>query len=150
MKLTVKAVSFIVAICFSGTLLAQFPSITSANQIGSIGDTIQYTNANTFGFDPDGSGGAIDVIWNFSGLSPTGTVDFWFEDPALTPEAANFPTATLAMATSGAVIRTRLKERVTRQHHTVYTTINRGTVTNFLLTLVHHGAQPTRVRWIHC
>jgi hypothetical protein len=89
MSLLVSTISF-----------AQPPTISATNQLPAIDDTIHYSDANTFGFDPDGSGGAIDVFWNYSGLAPTGSVDFWFEDPALTPEAANFTTSTVAMATS--------------------------------------------------
>ncbi|MFT6246239.1 MAG: hypothetical protein ACJA0U_000772 [Salibacteraceae bacterium] len=89
MSLLVSTISF-----------AQPPTISATNQLPAIDDTIHYSDANTFGFDPDGSGGAIDVFWNYSGLAPTGSVDFWFEDPVLTPEAANFTTSTVAMATS--------------------------------------------------
>lgn len=88
------------SLLISGLSFSQLPTITAANQMPAVDDTIHYSDANTFGFDPDGSGGAIDVFWNYSGLAPTGSVDFWFEDPALTPEAANFTTSTVAMATS--------------------------------------------------
>ena len=79
---------------------AQLPTITAANQMPAIDDTIHYSNANTFGFDPNGSGGAVDVVWDYTGLAPTGSVDFWFVDPATTAEAANFPTSTVAMENS--------------------------------------------------
>lgn len=79
---------------------AQLPTITATNQLPAINDTIYYSDANTFGFDEDGSGGAIDVVWDYTGLTPTGSVDFWFEDPALTPDAADFTTSTVAMANS--------------------------------------------------
>ncbi len=80
---------------------AQFPTITSTNQIPSINDTVNYINANTFGFNPDGSGGAIDVLWDYQSLFNAGTtINFWFEDPSTTAEAANFPTATVAMVNS--------------------------------------------------
>jgi PKD repeat protein len=99
-KFTTKAVSLIIAVCFSGAVFAQFPQITSVNQIPSIGDTIIYTNANTFGFNEDGSGGAIDVIWNFTALSATNNTDFWYVDPSTTPEAGNFTSSNIAMANS--------------------------------------------------
>lgn len=99
-KFTIKAVTLIIAVCFSGAVFAQFPQITSANQIPSIGDTIIYTNANTFGFNADGSGGATDVIWNFSALSATNNTDFWYVDPSTTPEAGNFTSSNIAMANS--------------------------------------------------
>lgn len=85
----------------SGALHAQFPTITAANQIPAINDSIHYVDANTFGFDPDGSGGSMDVEWDYSGLIDAGTtIDFWYVDPSTTIEAANFPTATVAMANS--------------------------------------------------
>ena len=99
-KFTIKAVTLIIAVCFSGAVFAQFPQITSANQIPSIGDTIIYTNANTFGFNADGSGGAIDVIWNFTALSAANNTDFWYVDPSTTPEAGNFTSSNIAMANS--------------------------------------------------
>jgi len=82
----------------SGGVMAQVPQITSANQIPAIGDTIDYDNANSFGFDEAGSGGVVDVLWDYQTLSSTGAISFWYEDPAGTVEAANFPTATVAMA----------------------------------------------------
>jgi len=82
------------------SVLAQLPSISSTNQIPAIEDTIHYTDANPFGFDPDGSGGVVNVMWDFQALIPTTTIDFWYEDPTSTPEAANFPTASVAMANS--------------------------------------------------
>lgn len=99
-KFTIKAVTLIIAVCFSGAVFAQFPQITSANQIPSIGDTIIYTNANTFGFNADGSGGATDVIWNFTALSAANNTDFWYVDPSTTPEAGNFTSSNIAMANS--------------------------------------------------
>lgn len=92
-----KTITFF-SLLISSVSFAQFPVITEANQMPAIDDTIHYTDANTFGFDPDGSGGAINVVWDYSGLTPTAPIDFWFEDPALTPNAADFPTSTVAMA----------------------------------------------------
>jgi len=96
MKRTITLMSLLV----TTISFAQLPTITATNQIPAIDDTIHYSDANTFGFDPNGSGGAIDVIWDYTGLTPTGPAVFWYEDPALTPEAANFTSSTVAMATS--------------------------------------------------
>lgn len=100
LKLSKKVALLIITICFSGAVFAQFPQITAANQIPAIGDTIVYTNANTFGFNADGSGGAIDVIWNFTGLSAANTIDFWYVNSASTPEASNFTSSNVAMGNS--------------------------------------------------
>jgi hypothetical protein len=88
------------SLLISGLSFSQLPTITAANQIPAVDDSIHYSDANIFGFDPDGSGGAIDVFWNYSGLTPTGDVDFWYEDAALTPDAVDFPTSNVAKANS--------------------------------------------------
>jgi len=94
-KLFTLFLSVGISICFN----AQYPTISSTNQIPAINDTIHYINANSFGFNPDGSGGAIDVLWDFQSLFDAGTTNtFWYEDPANTAESANFPSATVAMA----------------------------------------------------
>jgi len=96
-----KKTSITLCLLISATsTFAQIPSITSLNQIPVVGDTIEYTEANTFGFDEAGSGGVIDVDWDYQSLATTGTITFWYEDPSATAEAANFPTATVAMANS--------------------------------------------------
>ena len=96
-----KHFTTILALLGTTTFFAQIPSITSTNQIPTIGDTINYINANTFGFDIAGSGGVVDVNWDYQALSPTTTVDIWYVDPTTTPETANFPTATVAMGITG-------------------------------------------------
>jgi len=84
----------------TGSLLAQLPSITATNQIPAVGDTLNYTNANTFGFDPDGGGGVTNVDWDFQSIISTGSFSAWYVDPAGTVEAANFPTATVALTSA--------------------------------------------------
>lgn len=79
---------------------AQLPEISEAAQIPQVGDTITYINANAFAFDPDGSGGQVNVIWDYQNLITTGAIEFWYEDPSSTIEALNFPTATVAQANS--------------------------------------------------
>ncbi len=96
MKKTITLASLLI----SSMSFAQLPVITAANQMPVAGDTIFYSDASSFGFDPDGSGGAIDVTWDYSSLSPTASVNFFYRAVAGTPEAANFPTATIAMGNS--------------------------------------------------
>jgi len=98
MKRTILIISGIVL--STGSLFAQLPSITATNQIPAVGDTLNYTNANTFGFDPDGGGGVTNVNWDFRTLTPTGSFSGWYVDPAGTAEAANFPTATVALTSA--------------------------------------------------
>jgi len=88
---------------FANILLAQTPQITSTNQIPAIGDTITYSNAFSFGFDPAGSGGAVNVLWDYQTLSSTSFISFWYDDPVATPEAANFPGATVALGSDQVV-----------------------------------------------
>ena len=97
---TMKRTITLVSLLISTISFAQLPTITATNQMPAIDDTIFYTDASTFGFDPDGSGGAVNVIWDYTGLTPTGAVDFWYVDPAGTPEAANFTSSTIAQANS--------------------------------------------------
>lgn len=96
MKKTITLASLLI----STISFAQLPTITATNQIPAIDDSIHYSDANTFGFDPNGSGGAIDVIWDYSTLTPVGPVDFWYVDPATTAEAANFSSSNIAQANS--------------------------------------------------
>ncbi len=98
MKKTITLMSLLI----STFTFAQFPTISATNQIPSIGDTISYVDANTFGFDPDGSGGAVDVIWNYSGLINNGSIDFYYVDPLTTPETDSFPNSNIALANSNA------------------------------------------------
>lgn len=79
---------------------AQFPIITSTNQLHSIGDNINYIDLNSFGFDPILGGGA-DVIWDYSALFDAGTtVDFNYVDPSTAPSSGSYPTANAALEIS--------------------------------------------------
>jgi len=88
------------SILVSTMSFAQNPTIQATNQIPAVGDTISYLDANTFGFDPDGSGGAVDVVWNFTGLVSTTNIDFFYVDPTTTPETDSFPSANIAQGNS--------------------------------------------------
>ncbi len=91
-----KTITLLVSL-LSVTAFSQFPEISATNQIPSVGDTIEYNDANTFGFDENGSGGAINVMWDFSNLIPTGSVKFFYVDMATTGDQATFPSANIAM-----------------------------------------------------
>ncbi len=93
--------SLVVLIVFTqNTAKAQFPIITSVNQLHSIGDSIHYVDLNTFGFDPIPAGGA-NVVWNYSSLFASGTTaDFVYRNPATTTSAASYPTANAALEIS--------------------------------------------------
>ena len=83
------------------TALAQYPVITATNQIPQIGDVIQISDANTFGFDPSGgSTGVIDVVWDFSNLISTAIYEHSYVDPTATAQSAIYPTATVAQAST--------------------------------------------------
>ena len=90
------------SILISTMSFAQNPTIQATNQIPAVGDTISYLDANTFGFDPDGSGGAINVVWNYSGLVSSTGIDFFYVDPLGTPETDSFPTSNVAQGNSSA------------------------------------------------
>lgn len=99
-KSTTKIILGITTVFTFGIAKAQFPVITSANQLHSIGDSIHYIDLNSFGFDPVPAGGA-NVVWNYSSLFNAGTtVDFVYRDPATQPSYSSYPTATASMENS--------------------------------------------------
>jgi len=99
-KTTIKFLLGITAVFAFNIAKAQFPVITSANQIHFIGDSIHYIDMNSFGFDPIPAGGA-NVIWDYSSLFSAGTTaDFIYADPATAPSSTAYPTATAAMENS--------------------------------------------------
>ncbi len=97
-----KTITFLAGafLLLTTTAYSQMPEISATNQIPEAGDSITYNNANPFGFDPDGSGGAIDVLWDFSMLSPTESVDFFYVDMSETGAEGTFPSANIAMGNS--------------------------------------------------
>lgn len=98
--------SGIVIACFGYTANAQLVTITEANQLPAVGDTVHYVNANTFGFDGTGVGPVTAKVWDESALLNAGTTyDFTWVDPAtVSPNLGrdSFPNATLARGESGA------------------------------------------------
>ncbi|HIP31732.1 MAG TPA: T9SS type A sorting domain-containing protein [Crocinitomicaceae bacterium] len=88
------------SLLISSVSFSQLPTITAANQMPAVDDSIFYADANSFGFDPDGTGPVNDKIWDYTGLTSTGNVTFWYLDPATTPETANYPLATMAYGNS--------------------------------------------------
>jgi len=90
------------SLLISSISIAQ-PTITAANQMPAFDDTVYYTDANSFGFDPNGTGPVTGKIWDYSGLTPTTPVSFWYVDPTTTVESANYPQSTIAMGNSTAV-----------------------------------------------
>jgi Secretion system C-terminal sorting domain len=99
-KSTIKFILGVSAVlAFSGAK-AQFPIITSLNQVHSAGDSIHYIDLNPFGFDPIVAGGQ-NVVWSYGALFPAGTtVDFVYKVPSTQPSAASYPTATASMVNS--------------------------------------------------
>ena len=53
----IKLASLLLCILLPTMLSAQIPTITSALQIPGVGDSVHYETANSFGFNPAGSGG---------------------------------------------------------------------------------------------
>jgi len=92
-KITLLAIAFLPFLGFG-----QLVTISNVHQIPSIGDTVLYHDANTFGFDAEGTGSVTEKIWDFAGLMDAGTEDiyFWWLDPAGLDGAGNFPTANIA------------------------------------------------------
>lgn len=81
---------------------AQLVTITETHQIPQIGDTIHYVDANPFGFDMNGTGTVTAKVWDNGALIPQGTTpDYTFVDPAGTPSAGMFPSATIAREITG-------------------------------------------------
>ncbi len=90
----------LISALFSYQSFAQLVTITETYQMPAIGDTIHYQDANTFGFDPVGTGPITDKLWDFGSLMNTSTLDFWYVDAATTPDGSSFPNANLAKANS--------------------------------------------------
>jgi Secretion system C-terminal sorting domain len=91
---------------FAFKATAQFVTITPANQIPAAGDSVHYVDANSFGFDPIGTGPVTAKVWDNSLLFNSGTFyDYNWVLPASVPTALgrdSFPTATIARGESGA------------------------------------------------
>jgi hypothetical protein len=84
---------------------AQLVTISATHQLPAIGDTIRYVDANTFGFNQNGTGPVTNTLWDNALLMNAGTnYIFFYEDPAtITGNGVDsFPGATLARGESGA------------------------------------------------
>ena len=104
MKKTTYSIFALLLLTFYAS--AQLVTIQGTNQFPAFGNVISYTNANAFGFDAAGVGPVTAKVWDFSGLTATGTLtDFTYVNPA-TLTAGNgadkYPTATIARAETGA------------------------------------------------
>ena len=101
-----RLLTLFLIILFGSTSSAQLITISETNQLPAIGDTVHYVNANSFGFDPNGTGPVTNKLWDQSGLFLTGTsYDFYYVDPTLIPANLgqdSFPSATIARGESGA------------------------------------------------
>jgi hypothetical protein len=98
--------TLLLSILFVSTTSAQLITISETNQLPAIGDTVHYVNANSFGFDPNGTGPVTNKLWDQSGLFLTGSsYDFYYVDPATIPANLgkdSFPAASIARGESGA------------------------------------------------
>ncbi len=103
-KFTISIFAVFLFVAFNAN--AQLVTINETHQMPTIGDSIHYLDANTFGFDALGVGPVTAKVWDFSALMNTGSsVDFTYVDPStLTPADGkdSFPTATIARAESAA------------------------------------------------
>ena len=94
MRITTLLLAFFTVL----TINAQLVTISNTYQIPQIGDTVMYQDANTFGFDAEGTGAVTDKLWDFSALMDDGNEDilFWWLAPTGLDGATNFPDATIA------------------------------------------------------
>ncbi|HKR03347.1 MAG TPA: T9SS type A sorting domain-containing protein [Bacteroidia bacterium] len=84
---------------------AQLVTISETHQLPAYGDTIHYVDANSFGFDPTGTGPVTAKIWDNSALLNAGTTyDFFYVDPGSIAGNGidSFPFANMARGESGA------------------------------------------------
>ncbi len=96
-----------VAVLFAAFITkAQLVTISPTHQMPVAGDSIHYVDANTFGFDANGTGPVTSKVWNFSSLMNTGsTVDFVYVNPSTLQSSDgidSFPTANIARRQSDA------------------------------------------------
>ena len=94
MRITTLLLTFFTVL----TMNAQLVTISNTHQIPQIGDTVMYQDANTFGFDAEGTGTVTDKLWDFGSLMDDGNEDilFWWLDTTGLDGASNFPNATIA------------------------------------------------------
>lgn len=100
---TISIFTAIVSIAFNTN--AQLVTISETHQLPAFGDTIHYVDANSFGFDPTGTGPVTNKLWDNSALLNTGTTyDFFYVDPLTITGFGvdSFPAANIARGESGA------------------------------------------------
>lgn len=91
--------------CFALNANAQLITVTETHQLPAFGDTVNYVDANSFGFDATGTGPVTAKVWDNSALLTTGTYQFFYVDPlTIAPGfgSDSFPSATIARGESGA------------------------------------------------
>jgi Secretion system C-terminal sorting domain len=97
---------FVLFLVNISTFAQPLVTIQGTNQFPIAGDFNRYTNLNAFGFDASGVGSVLSKVWDFSGLSDTGSItDFNYVNPAnlsAADGADKFPTATIARSETGA------------------------------------------------
>ncbi|HOE05567.1 MAG TPA: T9SS type A sorting domain-containing protein [Bacteroidales bacterium] len=91
-----KSLLLLLAVALTAPVIAQLVTISGVNQIPQIGDTLRYKNINTFGFELSGTGPVTSKVWDLSALTDGSSLEFFYLDPAETPEYENFQSATLA------------------------------------------------------
>ncbi len=99
-----KILLFLGFSAFISISFSQSPvTITEANQVPSVGDTIIYERANHFGFDPEGEGPVNDKLWDYPDLPATGVErTYSYHDVDATSHGYLFPHATIAESDSDA------------------------------------------------
>lgn len=97
-----KFTLLLITLFIAGLVNSQLVTISETHQMPVADDTINYKDANTFGFDAAGTGVVTDKTWDFSALMDAGTNFYYFwETASATPEAASFPDANMARGNSG-------------------------------------------------
>lgn len=93
MKKSILFFLTVIALAFINPLQAQ-PTITTASFTPQPGENFL---VHLFPYQAAGIGGA-GLIWDFSGVTATGTANMNHVDPASTPSSASFPDATVAVS----------------------------------------------------
>lgn len=101
-QFTITSFAFLLGAIFNSN--AQLVTISATHQLPAAGDTVHYVNANSFGFDPVGTGPVTNKLWDESALITSGTYNFFYVDPStiVGSGVSNFPTANIARGESGA------------------------------------------------
>lgn len=96
-----KTFLLLISIALVSYSYSQLITITEANQIPTIGESVTYQRASTFGFDPAGEGNVMDKTWDFAMLFDEGSeMTLSYVAVEDTENGAMFPNATFAEANS--------------------------------------------------